>query len=211
MKWNILVGSLVLCVGLSSQSFGFDLLDRMLGSDCCQPKCCAPKPRCCAPKPKCCAPKPRCCTPKPKCCAPKPKCCPKRSCCHSNLLAGLFNFNSCCKPKCCPKPKCCAPKPRCCPKPKCCTPKPRCCTPKPKCCKPRCCTPNLLAGLSGLFNRGCCQPKCGGCSSCGSGGCEASGGGGDEAAPMPPAPVVDSSAFIPTKGYIALTKATVTR
>ena len=48
MKWNIFVGSLVLGLGLSTQSFGFDLLDRMLGADyggccekaaCCETKC----------------------------------------------------------------------------------------------------------------------------------------------------------------------------
>ena len=34
MKWNILVASMVLGLGLSNQSFG-DLLDRMLGSNGC--------------------------------------------------------------------------------------------------------------------------------------------------------------------------------
>ena len=33
MKWNILVGSLVLGFGLCTQSFGLDLLDRMLGTN----------------------------------------------------------------------------------------------------------------------------------------------------------------------------------
>lgn len=33
MKWNILVGSLVLSLGLSTQSFGANLLDRMLGAN----------------------------------------------------------------------------------------------------------------------------------------------------------------------------------
>jgi hypothetical protein len=48
MKWNILVASMVL--GLSTQSFGFDLLDRMLGGydkDPCQKACdhpCAQRP-----------------------------------------------------------------------------------------------------------------------------------------------------------------------
>ncbi len=32
MKWNILVATMVLGLGLSTQSFGFDLLNRMLGS-----------------------------------------------------------------------------------------------------------------------------------------------------------------------------------
>jgi hypothetical protein len=55
MKWNILVGSLVLGLGLSTQSFGMDLLDRMLGtnyngcsdkSSCCDTPCADPGPSC---------------------------------------------------------------------------------------------------------------------------------------------------------------------
>ena len=55
MKWNILVGSLVLGLGLSTQSFGMDLLDRMLGMDyngccdtasCCETNCVDPGPSC---------------------------------------------------------------------------------------------------------------------------------------------------------------------
>ena len=72
MKWNILVGSLVLGFGLSTQSFGMDLLDRMLGTNyngcsdkatCCDTPCADPGPSCgcdtgcdvqCVPcKPKC--------------------------------------------------------------------------------------------------------------------------------------------------------------
>ena len=72
MKWNILVGSLVLGLGLSTQSFGLDLLDRMLGTNyngccdkatCCDTPCADPGPSCgcetgcdvqCVPcKPKC--------------------------------------------------------------------------------------------------------------------------------------------------------------
>jgi len=39
MKWNILLGTVVLGFGLCTQSYGFELLDRMLGvggGDCCQ-------------------------------------------------------------------------------------------------------------------------------------------------------------------------------
>ncbi len=72
MKWNILVGSLVLGFGLCTQSFGMDLLDRMLGTNyngcsdkasCCDTPCADPGPSCgcdtgcdvqCVPcKPKC--------------------------------------------------------------------------------------------------------------------------------------------------------------
>ena len=48
MKWNILFASLVLGLGLSTQGFGFDLLDRMLGaSGCgCEANGCAAKSGC---------------------------------------------------------------------------------------------------------------------------------------------------------------------
>ncbi len=47
MKWNIIVGSLVLGLGLSAQSFGFDLLDRMLGMNY---DGCSSKASCCETK-----------------------------------------------------------------------------------------------------------------------------------------------------------------
>jgi hypothetical protein len=34
MKWNIILGSMVLGLMVSAQSFGFELLDRMLGVGC---------------------------------------------------------------------------------------------------------------------------------------------------------------------------------
>ena len=35
MKWNVLLGTVVLGLGLCTQSYGFELLDRMLGvNDC---------------------------------------------------------------------------------------------------------------------------------------------------------------------------------
>src|SRR5258708_40333204 len=81
MKWNIILGSMVLGLAMCSQSFGFELLDRMLGSNgcgcdtqCCETKCCS--------KPKCC---------QPKCC--EPKCCKEK--CHQPLFGGG------CKSKCC--------------------------------------------------------------------------------------------------------------
>ena len=41
MKWNILLGSLVLTSGMCAQGFSFELLDRMLGvSGCCSSSCC---------------------------------------------------------------------------------------------------------------------------------------------------------------------------
>jgi hypothetical protein len=38
MKWNILVATMVLGLGFSTQSFGFDLMDRMLGGCGCEQK-----------------------------------------------------------------------------------------------------------------------------------------------------------------------------
>ncbi len=47
MKWNIIIGTLVLGFGMVSQSFGYDLLDRMLGSKGCG---CEAKTSCCDTK-----------------------------------------------------------------------------------------------------------------------------------------------------------------
>src|SRR4029078_9491966 len=58
MRWNMVFGALVVSVGLCAQSFGFELLDRMLGlndcgcNSCCQ-KSCEPSCGCdqgCEPK-----------------------------------------------------------------------------------------------------------------------------------------------------------------
>ena len=78
MKIKMIVGFMVLGLGLCSQSFGNNLLDRMLGSNgCgCETNCCTTS--CC--KPKCC---------KPKCCR-EPRCCKSRCC-----------GNSCAAPSCC--------------------------------------------------------------------------------------------------------------
>src|SRR5690606_41926598 len=47
MKWNMVFGALVVSVGLCSQSFGFELLDRMLGlNDCGCNSCCTAQPSC---------------------------------------------------------------------------------------------------------------------------------------------------------------------
>ena len=55
MKWNILVASMVLGLGLSTQGFGFDLLDRMLGANgCgCEAKCGAEQKDACQKKAGC--------------------------------------------------------------------------------------------------------------------------------------------------------------
>jgi hypothetical protein len=55
MKWNIFVGSLVLGLGLSTQSFGMDLLDRMLGTNYngCSDKAASCDTPCADPGPSC--------------------------------------------------------------------------------------------------------------------------------------------------------------
>jgi len=168
MRWNTLIGAAVLGVSLASQSFGFDLLERMLGArhhrggnSCCETSCCEPAPTCCEPAPTCCEPAPApCCEPAPTCCEPAP--CDACNTCdngcgrkkHGNLFAGLHklfhkksNCNSCntcdsCAPACdsCAPAPCCepAPAPCCEPAPTCCEPAPSCCEPAP-CCESSCC------------------------------------------------------------------------
>jgi hypothetical protein len=226
MKWNILCGSLVLGLGLCTQSFGFELLDRMLGVDsCCESSCC--KKSCCeAAAPSCCAAEPTCaaaagpacgCDAAPACgcesaCAPK--------CCKQKCRQPLFNFNKCCKPKCCKSAcdtGCCDAQPTCAAA---CEPA---CGAEPACgcesaCAPKCCKSKCNRGclLDRIFacNKRCCKPKCcdngchGGCNGCAAAapGCGYEGGHGapapamdGDAPPMPPAPVVDPSAFVPSQ------------
>jgi len=77
MKWNMVFGALVVSVGLGSQSFGFELLDRMLGlNDYGCNSCCDPcEPACGCDKgcePSCCA--------EVACC--EPSCCAATACCE---------------------------------------------------------------------------------------------------------------------------------
>jgi len=183
MKWNIFLSTVVLGVALCSQSYGFELLDRMLGlGGCgCETKCCATKANCAA-KPACgCEAKPAGCAAKPACgCEAKP--------------AG-----------CAAKPAGCAAKPACG-----CEAKPAGCAAKPACgaekacgCERKCrdrCRPNLLERIFSCHRDGChergCQAKAG-CAAKAACGCEAPAANGGEMAPMPPAPIVDPSAYIP--------------
>ena len=107
MRWNMFVGALVVSVGLSSQSFGFELLDRMLGlndcgcNSCCEPQCCEKScaPACeqaCAPacEPACAAPacEPACAT------ACDTGCCGNghghrgHGCCEGNVKCGCNHW-----------------------------------------------------------------------------------------------------------------------
>lgn len=204
MKWNMLLGAVVVSMGLCSQSFGFDLLSRMLnrGHGCCQTQCC--ETSCC--EPTCC--EPACC--EPACCEPacepacgEQSCCDScNSCCRPKLclfgrLKGLFDCHRCGKQSCCEpacgEQACCEPA---CAEPACC--EQSCCDPCNSCCKRKRC-----GFLANLFKKHRCKSSC--CNSC-SGGCDSCNGGhGDEAAPapaageaapMPPAPVADPSASI---------------
>ncbi len=205
MRWNMVLGALVVSVGLSSQSFGFELLDRMLGLGC---GCEARAPKACCEKP----------VETPACGCEKKSCGCRDRCSRDwgSQLSGLFACRDrCAKPKCgckakakpCCKPKpkpCCKPKPKCCkpaPKP-CCKPKPKpCCKPKPKCgCKTSC---RSGSGLLDIFQRscGCREKRSCGCRAKKSCGCGSDHGGHDEGADedadsMPPPPDPDTSASL---------------
>jgi hypothetical protein len=263
MKWNIVIGSLVLGLGLSTQSFGFDLLDRMLGMDydgcgkggacgkvdpCCQkgdPGCLQKGDPCCQKgDPKCggcksCTPlldKIRChlaaspCQKGGDCCGKmEDPCCQKGDpcvqkgdpCCQKGdpcvqkgegkcgksctplldrircRMASLRSCNKCGKGDCCGKME-----DPCCQKGDPCIQKgdPCCQKGEGKCGKSR------GSLLDRIFSCRACQKgkACGKGEDCGCGmdfapAPEAPEAGAPEAAPTPPAPVVDPSAFLPTK------------
>lgn len=228
MKINILVGSVVMGLALCTQSFGFELLDQMLGikSGCCEATSCCEAPKCCTQaEPTCAAavaPSCGCEAAAPSCgCEAAPSCC-KSKCCRKPI----FNFNRCCKPKCCKSAcdSCAAAAPSCgceaaaapscgceaAAAPSCgCEAAPSCGCAK-KCCKSRC--GGCLLDRIFACNKRCCKPKCchNACDTCAAAapscGCEGGHGvapapaveGGD-APPMPPAPVVDPSAFVPSQ------------
>ncbi len=203
MKWNLIVSTVVLGLSMCAPSYGFDLLDRMLGvggcgceTSCCEPSCAAPV-GCCVKAPSCC---------EPSCCEAVP-CCKPRRC--GGLLSGLSLNRCCAKSSCgCEAPVGCCEKAACC--------EDSCCAPA---CKPRC-RPCLLDRL--FARRSCCAPSC--CTvSCGcDAGCGCSVGidkGGapapafddSEMAPMPPAPVVDPSAYVPAKRRVVHASTTLVR
>ena len=210
MRWNMVFGALVVSVGLCSQSFGFELLERMLGlNDCgcnsccqpacepscgcdkgCEPTCCAQEQSCCAQEQSCCAQEQSCCAAEQSCCAAEPSCgCEQQSCCHrrrhGDLFCGLRGLFDChkCKKSCCEQT--CAAEPTCCAaEQSCCAAEPTCCE-QQSCCKPR---RRCHRGLLDIFrchhrHNNCCNSGCG--DSCGNGGCSSCGGG--EGAPAPAA------------------------
>ena len=138
MKWNLYLGTLVLALGLSTQSFGFELLNRMLGaSGGCDAACCdvgggagcgaaACDPGCGAANACCepaCGAANACCDPAcgaaNACCDAAP-CCGKKRC--GGLLSGLLAKHrakkcgllggcdaGCCEPACGAASACCDP------------------------------------------------------------------------------------------------------
>src|SRR4051812_42038203 len=219
MKWNMILGSLVLGLGLCSQGFGFDLLDRMLGANgCgCQTSCCtSAAPSCAAPAcaaPTCAAPAgPTCAAPMgPACgaeasCAAAPSCggCCKKRCCglHLNGLLGCHRCKSACNTGCaapaCSAPTCAAPT---CAAAPACGAEPSCGCGNSHGCG-GCHRPCLLDRLFSCHHR-CCKPACNvgcGAPACAAPACGAEGGKAMpvpsvDSPPPPPAPVIDSSAY----------------
>lgn len=185
MKLNIAFASLVASVALCTQSYGFDLLDRMLGgSGCgCDVQCCETAAGCDV-GPNCGAdggdPNCGCET----ACDP----CGTESCCNKALITitlpkmKLIKINRC-KPAC--DTTCCDTTPDCGADVSC------GCDPAP------CCRKGLLDRIFSRRHCGkvsCCEATCG-ADACGCG--EAAPEAGAEAgdAPAPPAPVVDPAAF----------------
>ena len=94
MKWNIFLGTLVLALGLSTQSFGFELLDRMLGtsSSCCDSGC---DTGCCEPA---CGAEDNCCDDGCEAsCGCEPACGAEDSCCDDGCDSGC---DSACSKRC---------------------------------------------------------------------------------------------------------------
>ncbi len=139
MKWNMIVGALVLGLGLCSNSYGFNLLDSMLGAHgggCgCEASC-----GCEAVGPGC-----GCEAVAPGCGCEAPAC---NSCCSKR--GGLFSRcnKSCCASACEPACGCEAAGPSC-----------GC---EAAACGSGCCKKRCRRGLLDLFgcNRGCCKPTC---------------------------------------------------
>jgi hypothetical protein len=219
MKWKLFLGAVALSFGLGGQSFGHELLGKMLrchkacAPSCCETTCCE-KTSCepaCAPAPVC-EPAPVCCDAAPACeSACEPACDACDPCCCQRVkidlfagVRGLFEEIRCrrmarlaCRSTCCePAPVCCDPAPVC---------EPVCESACEPVCDP-CCRPRLGGLLRNLFKtrHNCCEVAT--CDSC-STGCDSCSSGhvhehapapapaaAPEAAPMPPAPMADETA-----------------
>ena len=206
MKWNMIIGALVLSLGLCGHSFAGGLLDKVLGCGCDAPACgCEAAPACgCEAEPTC---------------GCEPSCGCDLGCTGCNIGGGLLSALCNLKLPALPSLQGCG----CDAEPACgCEAAPACgCEAEPTCgCEPSCgcdlgCTGCNIGGglLSALCNLKLpALPSLNSCG-CDSGcdcdsGCADSGSDGDDleeapeasdAAPMPPAPIVDPSAFVPSK------------
>ena len=185
MKRMMYLGALVLGVTVCSQSFGFELLDRMLGhkgcASCCEPGCDAGA-GCC--EPGCDAGAGN------GCC--EPACGAGNGCAEPACDAG----NGCCEPACDAGAGCC--EPSCGAAKGCCKKKHRIVdllkaihqAKKSRCHKSSCCEPDCSAS--------CCEPGCGAEPACGA--CDSS---------VAPAPTPDASAKKQTSGKVVAVSRTV--
>ena len=181
MKRMFFLGALVLGVTVCSQSFGFELLDRMVGhrgcTSCTEPGCDAGN-RCC--EPACVA---------GNGCAAEPACGAGDGCCEPACDAG----NGCCEPSCGAAKGCCKKKKhggilallKAAHKAK-----------KSRCHKSSCCEPDCSAS--------CCEPGCGAEPACGAAGCSAC-----ESSTVAPAPTPDASAAKQTRTNVVAVSRTV--
>ncbi len=212
MKRITLTLTMALGCLMTTQSFGFDLLDRMMGSKgCgCDTACCeAPvDPHCGAETVACCPAEPVCGCEAPACGCEAPAC---DSCCTPKR-AGLLNrlFSGCKKSSCCDDP--CA-EPACGCEPVCgCPEVPACGCEAPAC--DSCCTPKRGGLLSKLFSgrkkSNCCDMGCDSCG-CASPGYVPASQPSMNSAPEAPAPIVDPNASIQSKRRVVQASARYVR
>ncbi len=223
MKWQMMVTSLVLGLGISTQSFGFELLDQMLGigGNGCDSKCCDDHAGCKVD---------------PGCGVKHNGCCDK-----GRHRFGKRHGNGCCEPKCKVDPGCCVKDPGCCGKRRghgcgvkhngCCDKHNGCCDKPKSCCKKRRCLLDALFSCKrGCCDKGCdhkhgCEAKCKvdpgccvkdpGChvdpGCCGGHPVPAETKDAGPKAPMPPAPIVDPSAYVPSQRRVVQVSSTIIR
>jgi hypothetical protein len=224
MKCNAAIAALMLAMGLSTPSFGANLLDQMLslrtsGRGCCatscQTNCC---PTACAPAcghDAACAPACGCDN------ACQPACQPACGCDRGHGLGlGLFSGrgNKCCHNTCgCDAQACCPPACGCDHGAAACGPAAcgcdhgasACC--QDSCCPTSCCKKKRTSLLDLIFGNRCRKScnSCNACDSCCGQAVSACGCGGDyhgapgpmmdDGAPVPPAPMVDPAAYVPAQ------------